>query len=160
MSTGTERRQRTPSPTRSPARGNDATPAAAARPMNAAMMFSVVALTITVVGLLYLVQTAQVASLGYEATRLEQERAAAALENQQLTYEVASLEALPRIERLAVDTLDMQAVRARIFVVVPLPPRDDLSLPEPVTRPEQSLALRVWERLTGQSTATNMGGEP
>lgn len=126
--------------------------------MNAALLFAVVALAITVVGLLYLIQTAQVASLGYEVTRLERERAAAALENQQLTYTVANFESLPRVEQIAVNSLDMQPVDDYAFLIVPLPPRDDLPLPSVEEQAEQSFAQRVWERLAGQSTATNAGG--
>ena len=132
----------------------------APKPLNAAMLFAVVALSITVIGLLYLVQTAQVASLGYELTRLERERAAAAIENQKLTYAVANYESLPRVEQIATGQLDMQPIDDYRFLVVPLPAHDELSLPDPLARTEQSLSHRIWERLTGQSTATNTGGQP
>jgi cell division protein FtsL len=155
MSTRVDRRSETLAVERESPVGKPQSAIPPAKPMNSAFLFAVVALAITVIGLLYLIQTAHVASLGYEVTRLERERAAAALENQQLTYTVASYESLPRIEQVAVETLYMQPVDGHIFLVVPLPSWEELPLPAPVSQPEQSLAYRVWERLTGRSTATN-----
>lgn len=160
MTTGTHRHhdvETTAAPATVTRRGRRST---AHKPLNAAMLFAVVALSITVVGLLYLVQTAQVASLGYELTRLERERAAVAIENQQLTYAVANYESLPRVEQLATGPLAMEPIDDYRFLIVPLPAHDELPLPSPLSRPEQSLSQRIWERLTGQSTATNTGGQP
>jgi hypothetical protein len=157
MTTSIERRQDAAVIGDSP-RARASAVARGARPMNAALLFTVVALSIMVVGLLYLIQTAQVASLGYELTRLERERATAALANQRLTYTVANYESLPAIERIAIDTRNMQPASDYAFIVVPLPPRDQLQLPPAPEQAEMSLGRRVWERLTGQSTATNAGG--
>jgi cell division protein FtsL len=123
-----------------------------------AVLFTVVALAITTVGLLYLIQTAQVASLGYEVSRLERERASMSLANQHLTYEVARYESLPQVERVARDQLGMQPLDDYLFVTIPLPVADDLSLPDPEPRYQPSVAAHIWDRLTGQATASNQGG--
>jgi cell division protein FtsL len=125
--------------------------------VNNAAVFAVVALAITTVGLLYLIQTTQVASLGYEISRLERERVAASLENQRLTYEVARYEALPEINRIAQERLGMQPLDDYVFLTVTLPPVDDLPLPSPEPAEVRSLPERIWDRLTGQATAANGG---
>lgn len=160
MSSKVEQRQDTAVVSQTPPAPKPRPRSSAPKPMNAAFLFAVVALSITIVGLLYLVQTAQVASLGYELTRLERERAAAALENQQLTFTVANFESLPRVEQLAFGPLAMQPVEDYRFLIVPLPAHDELPAPEPLDRSERSLGQRIWERLTGQSTASNTGSQP
>lgn len=158
MTTGVERRQGETAAANDISSTRGSVSSAGSRPKNAAFLFTVVALTITVVGLLYLIQTARVASLGYELTRLERERAAVALENQRLTHTVANYESLPAIERIAVDTLDMQPVSDYTFIIVPLPQQHELAVPGVEAPPEPSLAQRVWERLAGKSTVVNAGG--
>jgi cell division protein FtsL len=128
--------------------------------LNNAVLFAVVALALTTVGLLYLIQTTQVASLGYEISRLERERVAASLENQQLTYEVARYEALPEINRLARDEFGMQPMQEYVFLTVSLPPADDLPLPAPEPEQARTLPERIWDRLAGKATQTNRGSAP
>jgi hypothetical protein len=119
------------------------------------VVFLIVAATIAVVGLLYLIQTSQVAGLGYEVSNLEAERMAKSLENQQLTYEVAGYEALPKIELAARGQLGMLPIDAHIFLSVPRPASDELIVPEAEIPKRRSLGERIWDRLTGEAEASH-----
>lgn len=118
-------------------------------------VFLIVATTIAVVGLLYLIQTSQVAGLGYTVSNLEAERLEKSLENQQLTYQVAGYEALPKIELAARGQLGMLPLDARIFLSVPRPASDELTAPAPETPKQRSLGERIWDRLTGEAEASH-----
>jgi hypothetical protein len=122
------------------------------------VLFLIVAATIAVVGLLYLIQTSHVAGLGYEVSNLESQRMAKSLENQQLTYQVAGYEALPKIELAARGQLGMQPVDSHVFLTVPRPASDELSLPEPETPKRRSLGERIWDRLTSEAEASHPAG--
>lgn len=128
--------------------------------MHNALLFTIIALVIGLIGLLYLVQTSKVASLGYEVTRLEQERAAKSLENQQLSYQVAQLQALPVVEGIAGDELQMQPMDAYLFLTVPLPLNDELPQTEGTPEPGPSRLERVWNRLTGRGEAVHAESTP
>lgn len=131
------------------------------RRVNNAWLFTLVAIAITTVGLLYLVQTSHVASLGYEVSRLEQERMEKSLENQQLTYDISRQQSLPTIERIARDNLAMQPIEqvgTRLYITVPLPANDELPVPEPESGAALSIGERVWARLTGTAYSSNPGG--
>jgi len=121
-------------------------------------VFLIVAATITIVGLLYLIQTSQVAGLGYTVSQLENERMQKSLENQQLTYQVAGYEALPKIELAARGQLGMLPLDARIYLSVPRPASDELDVPAPEQPKERSMVERVWDRLTGEAEASNSDG--
>jgi hypothetical protein len=148
---GVERNQR-----RSIVRPESAPPAR--RRLSNPAVFLIVAATIAVVGLLYLIQTSQVAGLGYEVSNLEVERVQTSLENQQLTYEVACYEALPKIELAARGQLGMLPLDAHIFLSVPRPASDELVVPAPETPKQRSLGERIWDRLTGEAEASHPAG--
>lgn len=122
------------------------------------IVFLLVAATIAVVGLLYLIQTSQVAGLGYEVSNLESERMRTSLENQQLTYQVAGYEALPKIELAARGQLGMSPVDARVFLTAPRPASDELPVPTPETPKQRSLVERIRDRLTGEAEASHPAG--
>lgn len=125
------------------------------------VVFLIVATTIAIVGLLYLIQTSQVAGLGYTVSNLENERLEKSLENQQLTYEIAGYEALPRIEPVVRNDLGMQPIDTHIFLSVPRPASDELLVPQSETPKHRSLGERIWDRLTGEAEASNTtGGAP
>jgi len=130
----------------------------APRRLNNAAVFLIVATAIAVVGMLYLIQTSQVAGLGYEVSNLEAERLEKSLENQRLTYQVAGYEALPKIELTARGQLGMLPIDAHIFLSVPRPASDELAVPEPQTPQQRSLGQRVWDRLTGEGSASHPAG--
>ena len=125
------------------------------RRVNNALMFVLIALSISIVGLLYLIQTSHVAGLGYEVSRLERERMDAALENQRLTYEIAQRQSLPTIEEIARDQLDMQPMGAHVYLTVPAPASEQLELPSPQEGRSRSLAERILDRLTGEAEANH-----
>jgi cell division protein FtsL len=127
----------------------------AGRRLNNAATFLVVALAIATVGLLYLVQTSKVAGLGYTVTRLEQERVERSLENQQLSYQIAQLQALPRVEEMAREQLEMGPVEDDIYLSVPRPAADELAVPQAPRRVRRSVFERIWDRLTGEAEATH-----
>jgi hypothetical protein len=121
-------------------------------------VFLIVATTIAIIGLLYLIQTSQVAGLGYTVSQLENDRMAASLENQQLTYQVAAYEALPKIELAARGQLGMLPIDARIYLSVPRPASDELNVPPAETPKGRSVAERIWDRLTGEAEASHPVG--
>jgi cell division protein FtsL len=120
-----------------------------------ALMFTLVALLISAVGLLYLVQTSRVASLGYEASRLQREREAQGLANEQLSYDVARYESLPLVERVAEEQLGMQPMSAYRYLDVARPALDELPTPTPEATEQPSLVRRVLRRVIGQGSATH-----
>lgn len=122
-----------------------------ARRINNALMFVIVAMTITMVGLLYLVQTSHVAGLGYEVSRLERERNDKSLQNQRLTYEIAQKQALPQIERVALQDLRMQPMGDHIYLTVAAPPAAELATPTREEGRRRTLSERIWDRLTGEA---------
>lgn len=128
--------------------------------LNNAWLFTIVALAISLIGLLYLVQTSQVASLGYEVSRLERERADKALENQRLTWELSRYQSLPEVERQATGRLGMEPleqVADRMYLTIPAPAAAELPTPEPEAGDDLSLPERIWARLTGTAHAANPG---
>ncbi len=122
------------------------------------VVFLIVATTIAVVGLLYLIQTSQVAGLGYTLSNLENERLEKSLENQQLTYQVAGYEALPRIEPVVRHELGMLPIDSHVFISVPRPASDELQVPPSEAPRHRSLGERIWNRLTGEAQASNTTG--
>jgi hypothetical protein len=131
----------------------------AAPPLNTAALFTIVVLTIATVGLLYLIQTSQVAGLGYEVSRLERQRTEKALENQQLGYDIARLQALPQVEQVALRQLGMQPMGDYLFLTVPLPAADELTEPAVPANHERSVVERVWDQLAGRAEATHPAPE-
>ncbi len=123
--------------------------------LNGAITFTIAALGITMVGLLYLIQTSHVAGLGYEVSHLERERMEKSLENQTLTYEIARFQALPYIERIALEDMGMLPVEGQIYLTVQLPSSEELLVPEPDTGEGRSLGERLWDALMGEAEATN-----
>lgn len=126
--------------------------------LNNAWLFTIVALGITLIGLLYLVQTSKVTSLGYEVSRLERERADKALENQELTYELSRFQSLPEVERQATGRLAMQPIEDvadRMYLTIPAPAAAELPTPEPEASDDLSLPERLWARLTGTAHAAH-----
>lgn len=133
--------------------------AAASRPRShTALVCTLVVLIVSAVGMLYLMQTNRVATLGYEASRLQRQRERQALANEQLSYDVARYQALPLIERVAIGQLGMQPMTSVRYLDVPRPAIDELPLPENTPAEQPSLLERVRRRLTGAGAATHADG--
>ena len=156
---GTETRQTAPPP-----RVRRYRPAQSVQPgprsrVNTAVIYIVVAMLITAVGLLYLIQTNHVAGLGYEMSQLQRERETLSTRNEQLNYSIARYESLTQVESVAVDQLGMSQSDTFEFITVPRPARDQLVLPEPASQGNPSLIERIWHGLTGSSTAVSSNVE-
>jgi cell division protein FtsL len=123
--------------------------------INTAVIWIVVAVLITAVGMLYLFQTNHVAGLGYEMSQLQRERATLSLRNEQLNYAVARYEALNRVESVAIGQLGMQTSEDFIFIDVTRPALDQLQAPAAVAETSESVFEKVWSSLTGSSTAVS-----
>lgn len=121
-----------------------------ARRMNGAVVFLIAVALIGAVGMLYLLQTAHVANLGYEMSRLQGERRAALVEQQELSAQIAEKQALTSVETTARQDLGMRPIGDHIFLEVELPPTEATAVPEPATLKPSALE-RFWGRLTGQS---------
>jgi cell division protein FtsL len=78
--------------------------------MNGATMVAVAAIALTVIGILYLIQTSEVAQLGYDMSRLQEQRNTLTMETSELEYELARYESLQTVEEVAVTRLGMSSM--------------------------------------------------
>jgi len=140
-----------PQPTESQTARPRATPRS--RRLSTVAIAILVALALAGLSVLYLIQTSEVVSLGYQLTRLQNQHDAVELENSRLRYQIATYQALDRIERMARDELGMAPVRHVEYLDVarpaPLPQPPSPSLPAP------SFWQRVLDVLMGVGRATH-----
>lgn len=120
--------------------------------VSSAIIYIAVAVLITAVGLLYLIQTNHVAGLGYEMSQLQRERTALSLRNEQLNYSIASYESIAQVESVAIGRLGMQQSDDYRFLTVPRPESDQLARPEAQQPDSPSLLQQVWNGITGSAT--------
>lgn len=117
---------------------------------NGAIVFLISAALIAAVGMLYLLQTNHIASLGYEMSRLQEEREAALVEQQQLAAQIAEKQAITQIEVVARNELGMRPMDDYVFLDVTFP--DEVKPVGPLeTEPEPSVFERFWGRITGHA---------
>jgi cell division protein FtsL len=132
--------------------------------INGATMVSIAAIALTIIGLLYLIQTSQVAELGYDMSRLQTQRDSLSLEISELQYEMARYESLQTVERVAEERLGMTPMTNYEFIAVQEPAQRELTLPEPEQFASKSLTERVFHALAGigsaGSTSTQAQGQP
>jgi hypothetical protein len=124
------------------------------KPMQDATLFALVACLVGAIGIVYLLQTSEVASLGYRVSELERERADLSSINQQLSYDTAIRQALPAIEERAA-VLGMQPITDLIYLDVPLPLDTALPVPTPELPTQESLLDRLTSRLMDASHAAD-----
>lgn len=139
-------------------RSQTATKTVQARPakqrrLSGALVFALCAALIAAVGMLYLMQTSHVASLGYELSRLQAEQSRESLTNQQLAAEIAELQSLDRAESTARNALGMQPMEEFAYLNVSVPAELELPRPEPSGGDERGLVERTWDRLMGSGSA-------
>jgi cell division protein FtsL len=127
--------------------------------VNGATMVSIAAIALTVIGLLYLIQTSQVASLGYDMSRLQTQRDALSLEISELEYELARYEALHTVEQIAEERLGMTRMSNYAFIEVQEPAERNLTVPEQEKAPSQSLAERVVNAILGIGSANSASSQ-
>lgn len=122
------------------------------------MVFALCAAVIAAVGMLYLMQTSNVASLGYELSRLQSVQSRESLTNQELAAEIAELQSLDRAEQTARDRFSMQPMESFVYLDVAVPAELDLPAPEPPAGDERGRLERVWDRLMGSGSAGSAAG--
>lgn len=122
--------------------------------MQDATLFALVACVVGAIGIIYLLQTSEVASLGYRVSELERERAELTETNQQLSYDAAMREALPSIEDRA-EVLGMEPITDLIYLDVPAPLDTELPQPTPEVATAPSLIGRLKARLMDESSASD-----
>lgn len=124
------------------------------KPMQDATLFALVACLVGAIGIVYLLQTSEVASLGYRVSELERERADLSAINQQLSYDTAMRQALPAIEERAA-VLGMQPIIDLLYLDVPMPLDTALPVPTPELPTQESLLDRLTSRLMDASHAAD-----
>lgn len=128
------------------------------RRMHGAVVFLTAVALIGAVGMLYLLQTNHVANLGYEMSRLQQERQAALVEQQELSAQIAEKQALTTVETVAREDLGMRPIDDHLFLDVELPPAEPAPVPTEAVS-QQSALERFWNRLTGRSDESSGSDE-
>jgi cell division protein FtsL len=123
--------------------------------MNGATMVAIAAIALTVIGILYLIQTSEVAQLGYDMSRLQSQRDSMTLEISELEYELARYESLQTIEEYAVTRLGMAPMTNYEFIEVQAPAQRELVLPEPIKHESPSFFERILDAVTGVGSATS-----
>jgi cell division protein FtsL len=121
--------------------------------MNGATMVSIAAIALTVIGLLYLIQTSQVAQLGYDMSRLQSQRDTMTLEMSELEYELARYESLQTVEEVAVSQLGMAPMTNYEFVQIQAPAERNLVIPEQDSTEAPGFFERFQNALFGVGTA-------
>jgi cell division protein FtsL len=141
---------------RRPARRAAPATSAGRRPyfvMNGATMVAIAAIALTVIGILYLIQTSEVAQLGYDMSRLQTQRDSLTLEISELEYEIARYESLQTIEEYATTRLGMAPMTNFEFVELQEPSQRNLTVPEPIERSSPSFFDRLFDALMGVGSA-------
>jgi cell division protein FtsL len=116
-------------------------------------MVAIAAIALTVIGILYLIQTSEVAQLGYEMSRLQAQRDALTLEIAELEYERARYESLQTVEQFAIARLGMTPLTNYEFQQIQAPVERNLSVPEPSPSEASSFFDRVADALLGVGSA-------
>ena len=135
------RTERRPRPVARPARRYFA--------LNGAAMVAIAAAALTVIGILYLIQIAHVASLGYQLSRLQNERDTLSIENARLDYQVAQFESLDTIDQIATQKLGMTPLGRHQFMKVQVPASDQLPPVPALQAPPETTFSRIWHALAG-----------
>jgi cell division protein FtsL len=121
--------------------------------MNGATMVAIAAIALTVIGILYLIQTSEVAQLGYDMSRLQTQRDSLTLEISELEYELARYESLQTVEQIAVTQLGMTPMSNYVFIEIQPPAQRNLALPEQSASADRSIFDRIGDALFGVGTA-------
>lgn len=121
--------------------------------INGATMVAIAAIALTVIGILYLIQTSEVAQLGYDMSRLQTQRDEITLEISELEYELARYESLQTVEEVATTQLGMTPMSNYEFIRIQEPAERNLAIPEPAERKPQTFLQRVSDALLGVGSA-------
>jgi cell division protein FtsL len=121
--------------------------------INGATMVVIAAIALTVIGILYLIQTSQVAQLGYDLSRLQTQRDAMTLEISELEYEVARYESLQTVENVATDRLGMTPMSNYAFIELREPAQRNLEIPPVADTESRSFFERIADAVLGVGSA-------
>ncbi len=131
--------------------------------LNGVAMVIIAAVALTAIGILYLVQTAKVAGLGYEFSRLQNQYYSLSLENSKLGYDVARDQSLDKVSQVATQQLGMTPLKNFQFLQVERPANDNLPPLPPDVIPQKSLFERIKAAIIGESSVRvyeNAGATP
>lgn len=120
--------------------------------LNGVAMVIIAAVALTLIGILYLMQTAKVAGLGYQFSRLQNDYYSLSLENSKLGYQVARDQSLDQVQQIAVKQLGMTPLTHFEFLQVQRPPSDNLPPIPSDAPPRPSLWQRMRAALSGESS--------
>lgn len=121
--------------------------------INGATMVAIAAIALTVIGILYLIQTSEVAQLGYDLSRLQAQRDDITMELSELEYEVARYESLQTVEEVAVTELGMTPMSNYEYIEIQQPAERNLSVPEPAEGEDPTFFERVVDAVLGVGSA-------
>jgi len=132
-------------------------PATAGAAVHGAWLFILAVALAGVVGMLYLVQTSTVARLGYDLSQVQREIDAESVRNEELTYQLGYYQSLPTIDSIARDQLKMRSADSIVYLDVPAPVSEDLSVPATPTAAPRSGFRRAFDRLLGHAAVGASG---
>jgi hypothetical protein len=122
--------------------------------LNGVAMVIIAAVALTSIGILYLMQTAKVAGLGYKFSHLQTDNYDLSLENSKLGYQVARYQSLDQINQVATQQLGMTPLKNFKFLQVERPANENLPPIPADIHPDHSLWDRIFAAITGQSSVT------
>lgn len=131
----------------------------ARKPLHTAIMVIIAASLVAVVGMLYVLQTNSIASLGYAMSDSQRTLEARRIENQRLRAQIAELESLDQIRSIAVDELDMEPYDDYQFLTVAWPEHSETPAPEPLHAEGRSLFGDLLDTLLGRGSSVSSKSE-
>lgn len=130
--------------------------------MSSAAVLVVSVALISLVSLLYLIQTSQIATTGYELGRLDLQKEELLREQQQLQYQVSQFQNLGQIEAAARDRLGMGRPMTSTYLPVLLPAQggEMKAGGSGVPSPGDANGQNLWDELSSQYTWASHGQTP
>lgn len=125
--------------------------------LNGAGMVALVAAALSVIGILYLVQTAHVASLGYQLSALQNQRNDLAIQTAGIQAQVAQFESLSQIEGIATKQLGMVPMQHYVFLNVP---QQAAAANQTTVATQAAPKESLWHRFIRQITGTGQADSP
>ena len=123
--------------------------------LNGAMMVGLAALALGVIAILYLVQTSQVAELGYQLSYLQKQEDQLNDQNALLSYQDAQAHAMNVIDQIAVGQLGMVPMHSYQYITVQRPAQTELPPVPAEPQVHVSLLTRLQDALSGTSRSAH-----
>lgn len=130
----------------------------ARRRLSGVALYGIALALIASVGMLYLLQTSYVASLGYEMTQLQQQREELTVRNQQLRSALAQRQSLGNVEDAAVTDLGLVPAKQTMFLTVERPTLEDDVSGSPEHPESRSFFDLFLDRLLGRGVVDSDPG--